>query len=337
MRGPDGKRSLPVGGLRAHDLNPEGWARGWGPYQSFPGSPPPAQTSAADTKPRAGREGAAHRAPRPWGGGRGMGAGEATPPPRSRLARLLRDPCPEKGEEAAEDEEEGRGGQLPPPFSASCSLSTSMASRSPSLPPPPSAGLSGTGTPPPTPPTPSPSLVHTPARRRPGGAPKGAGGSERESETERASTSPSRYHQPSNMAPGTSPRARSPPPSSRPPRAPTRSPRARARRRRAPWAAPETRQGPAAPPSLGWWTPGLPALYSRRIGRGPGLQALVLSLWVFASCVMLSNLLSLSEPFFPGPCNEGTGIDHPEQLLGELSVYTQPSVYAFKKNTQCYE
>lgn len=301
MRGPDGKRSLPVRGLRAHDLSLERWARGWGPYQSFPGSPPPAQTPAADTKPRAGGRELPTGLPAPGEVGGGWEPGKRPPTPAPARPGPSEPP-------SQKERRGGRGGwggrergQLPPPFSASCSLSTSMASRSPSQPPPPSAGLPGTGTPPPTPPTPSPSLAHTPARRRPGGAPKGAGGSERESETERASTSPSRYHQPSNMAPGTSPRARSPPPSSRPPRAPTRSPRARARQRRAPWAVPETRQAPVAPPSCWRWPPaclrctasGMDAAGGGGGGGGSKPTPQIESL-PFASCVMLINLLSLS-------------------------------------------
>ena len=58
-----------------------GVGEGPGPPRELPDSPPPAQTPAADTKPRAGREGAAHGAPRPRERGRGMGAGEARPPP----------------------------------------------------------------------------------------------------------------------------------------------------------------------------------------------------------------------------------------------------------------
>lgn len=100
----------------------------------------------------------------------------------------------------------------PPPFSASCSLSTSMAPRSPSPPAPPSAAVPGAAAPAPAPPTPAPALAHTPphAGDRGGGSRREPGESERRSETDRARTSPSRYHQPSNMAPGTSARARSP-------------------------------------------------------------------------------------------------------------------------------
>lgn len=100
----------------------------------------------------------------------------------------------------------------PPPFSASCSLSTSMAPRSPSPPAPPSAAVPGAAAPAPAPPTPAPALANTPphAGDRGGGSRREPGESERRSETDRARTSPSRYHQPSNMAPSTSARARSP-------------------------------------------------------------------------------------------------------------------------------
>nr|XP_034812788.2 uncharacterized protein LOC117979689 [Pan paniscus] len=44
-----------VCGSATRPLN--GWEKDWGPRKSFPGSPPPAQTPAADTKPeRGGRE-----------------------------------------------------------------------------------------------------------------------------------------------------------------------------------------------------------------------------------------------------------------------------------------
>lgn len=244
-----------------------GVGEGPGPPRELPDSPPPAQTPAADTKPRAGREGAAHGAPRPRESGRGDGSrGSALPPAWPRGVTR-----PERsGEAATEGEEEGRGGSYPhlsaPP----------AASRRPWLPGVPrslrllprvSRGPEGLPPPPRRPPPPSHTLRHAGDS---GGAPKGAGGSQRESETDRASTSPSRYHQPSNMAPGTSPRARSSPPSSRPRRVRTRSPRARARRRRAAAASPQTRQGRPAYP-LGWLELRAPSW--RRSGLGGGVGA----------------------------------------------------------------
>lgn len=243
------------------------WERGRGPLESFPTPlPQPRRRRPTQSPERGGRE-LPTGLPAPGKAGGGMGAGEARPPPAWPRGVTR----PEgSGEAATEGKEEGRGGSYPhlsaPP----------AASRRPWLPgvprslrllPQVSRGPEGLPPPPRRPPPPSHTLRHAGDS---GGAPKGAGGSERESETERASTSPSRYHQPSNMAPGTSPRARSSPPSSRPRRVRTRSPRARARRRRAAAAGPQTRQGRPAYP-LGW--PELPAPSWRRSGLGGGVGA----------------------------------------------------------------
>lgn len=106
-----------------------------------------------------------------------------------------------------------------------------MAFRSPSQPPPPSAGLRGPeGLPPPPDALPLP-RTHSRTQATRGWGDRREPGSERESETERMSTSPSRYRQPSNMAPARHrahaprpPRARSPSPPLTLPSAPASRP-----------------------------------------------------------------------------------------------------------------
>lgn len=120
--------------------------------------------------------------------------------PAPAPARPQQPPAQRRGERAAAGEEGGRGGypHLSAPPAASRRPWLSGVPRSLRLPPP----VSGVRKAYPHPPTPSPCLAHTPARRRPGGGgTEGSRGGERESETERMSTSPSRYRQPSNMAP----------------------------------------------------------------------------------------------------------------------------------------
>ena len=88
VQGDDRERSLPARGLRAHETF-TGSGRGTGPPRELPDSPPPAQTPAADTKPRAGREGAAHGAPRPRESGRGDGSRGSAPSPQPGPAESL--------------------------------------------------------------------------------------------------------------------------------------------------------------------------------------------------------------------------------------------------------
>ena len=194
-----------------------GVGEGPGPPRELPGSPPPAQTPAADTKPRAGREGAAHGAPRPRGSGRGMGAGEARPPPPARPDPAK--PLAPKGDRTAEGEEEGRGGSYPhlsaPP----------AASRRPWLPGVPrslrllprvSRGPEGLPPPPRRPPPPSHTLRHAGDRgghrREPGEASERARPRER-APPQAATTSPPTWRPARHRAhaPRRRPRARGAP------------------------------------------------------------------------------------------------------------------------------
>lgn len=258
-----------------------------------------------------------------------MGAGEAPPPPL-QPGPAPRSPLPRKrGEGTTEGEEEGRGGSyshLSAPPAASRRPWLPGVPRSLRLPPRVSRGPERLPPPPRRPPPPSHTLRHAGDRgghrREPGEA------SERARPRERA---PPRA-------------ATTSPPTWRPARHRAHAPRRRPRARRAPRpGARERVRGGGVPPGQGP-RPGRHPPLRLPGGGGPWLACAVLQEeWSrpgaadplrrfesvpFASCVMLSNFLSLSEPYFPGPCNEGTSVDHPVQLLGELSVYTQPSEYA---------
>lgn len=195
-----------------------------------PGSPPPAGRRRRTQSP-APAGGSCPGLPAP-GRREGEGSREAHLPPR-----------PARGATRPEGEERGRRSvrrkgerQLPPPFSASCSLSTSMAFRSPSQPPPPSAGLRGPeGLPPPPDALPLPRTHSRTQATRGWGDRREPGKRARERDRENEHL-PSRYRQPSNMAPARHrahaprrPRARSRRPGARSPRPGARSRRPSAR------------------------------------------------------------------------------------------------------------